>query len=184
MPVVAAFCCLTVYGLAFTWLARRRPKLITVPMRDQLWPTLWLGGALGILLGSVFARRVLDCADRLLSTALELDTIGTFGNTMKIPSPQLRAGPGAGARPPSRPAAIGAWPWPREGRFAAAIAQFQQALEIELNVAAQKNLAWLLATCPAASLRNGVEAIEHARRANRLRGRMCDILDTLAAAYA
>ncbi len=50
---------------------------------------------------------------------------------------------------------------------------------------AQNNLAWLLATCPADSLRNGAEAIEHAQRANQLcGGRRANVLNTLAAAYA
>ncbi len=40
-------------------------------------------------------------------------------------------------------------------------------------------------TCPEASLRNGGEAIEHARRAERLSGgQRVDVLDTLAAAQA
>ena len=45
--------------------------------------------------------------------------------------------------------------------------------------------AWLLATNPNASIRNGTEAVELARRAIRLSGgREPAILDTLAAAYA
>jgi len=72
------------------------------------------------------------------------------------------------------------------GRFGEAIAQFRRALEIQPdNADAQNNLAWLLATCPAASLRNGADAIQHAERANRLcGGRRVDVLNTLAAAYA
>ena len=47
------------------------------------------------------------------------------------------------------------------------------------------NLAWLLATCPEASVRNGAEAVELARRAVQLSGgREPAILGTLAAAYA
>ncbi len=46
VPVVVAFLCLTVYGLAFTWLARRRPRLITAPMgirfgRRSGWVGRW-----------------------------------------------------------------------------------------------------------------------------------------------
>ena len=47
------------------------------------------------------------------------------------------------------------------------------------------NLAWVLATCREASVRNGAEAIELARRAVELSGgRVPAILGTLAAAYA
>jgi hypothetical protein len=43
----------------------------------------------------------------------------------------------------------------------------------------------LRATCPQASLRNGAEAIEHARWADhRCGGKRVDVLSTLAAAYA
>ena len=72
------------------------------------------------------------------------------------------------------------------GDFAGAIARYRRALEIDPNlVEALNNLAWLLATCPEASLRNGAEAVQLAERA-------CQITDyhrtimvgTLAAAYA
>ena len=183
VPVVVAFCCLTVYGLAFTWLARRRPKLITAPMRDQLWPTLRLGGTLGILLGSVFAAAYSTVPIRLLNLPnwTDRDFREHYEDTIAQLQRALAQVPTSVEARSNMGFALAA-----EGRFAAAIAQFQQALEIEPdNVAAQKNLAWLLATCPAASLRNGVEAIEHARRANRLcGGERPDILDTLAAAYA
>jgi Flp pilus assembly protein TadD len=72
------------------------------------------------------------------------------------------------------------------GRFDEAIAQFKQALQIQPdNVGAQKNLAWLRATCPIALQRNGEEAAKLAERANRrCDGKRPDVLDTLAAAYA
>ena len=59
-------------------------------------------------------------------------------------------------------------------------------MEIKPDYAkAHNSLAWLQATCPAAALRNGAKAIEHAQRANQLRGgRQPELLDTLAAAYA
>ena len=48
---------------------------------------------------------------------------------------------------------------------------YQTALKLRPNhLETQKNLAWLLATCPQASLRNGAEAIELAQRASRLCG--------------
>ena len=72
------------------------------------------------------------------------------------------------------------------GRFDEALSQFREAVQIQPNDAeARKNLAWLRATCPQASLRNGAEAIEQARRADQLCGsRRPDVLDVLAAAYA
>jgi tetratricopeptide (TPR) repeat protein len=49
----------------------------------------------------------------------------------------------------------------------------------------QNNLAWLLATCPQASLRNGNQAVELAQRANQITGaKNPNFLCTLAAAYA
>ncbi|MGO8931089.1 MAG: fused MFS/spermidine synthase [Limisphaerales bacterium] len=72
------------------------------------------------------------------------------------------------------------------GDFAGAIARYRRALEIDPYLAeALNNLAWLLATCPEASLRNGPEAAQLAERA-------CEITEyhrtifvgTLGAAYA
>jgi tetratricopeptide (TPR) repeat protein len=72
------------------------------------------------------------------------------------------------------------------GKFAAAIAQFQRVLELDpKHVSTQNNLAWLLATCPDGSLRNGQKAVELAQRAVQFSGdNSPEILDTLAAAYA
>ena len=72
------------------------------------------------------------------------------------------------------------------GQFQDAVAHYRKALEIRPDdLAAQKNLAWLRATCPVASQRNGGEALELAQRANRrCDGKRPDVLDTLAAAYA
>jgi protein O-mannosyl-transferase len=72
------------------------------------------------------------------------------------------------------------------GKSAAAIAQFQKVLELDpLHVTAQNNLAWILATCPDTSLRNGPKAVELAQQAARLSaGTSPQILDTLAAAFA
>ena len=71
-------------------------------------------------------------------------------------------------------------------KFAAAIGQYRKVLELEPRHAlACNNLAWLLATCPEASLRDGHKAIELAQRAERLSGsEHAEVLDTLAAAYA
>ena len=67
-----------------------------------------------------------------------------------------------------------------------AIAHYQKALQIKPDYAgAQNNLAWVLATCPQASLRNGNKAMELAQRANQLTGNGNPaVLHTLAAAYA
>ncbi len=72
------------------------------------------------------------------------------------------------------------------GKSAAAIAQFQKVLELNpLHVTAQNDLAWILATCSDASLRDGPKAVELAQRAVKLSAGVApQILDTLAAAYA
>jgi tetratricopeptide (TPR) repeat protein len=71
-------------------------------------------------------------------------------------------------------------------KFAAAIVQFQEVLKLEPGqVMAQNSLAWLLATCPEATLRDGGKAIELAKQADQLSGgNHPEILDALAAAYA
>ena len=74
----------------------------------------------------------------------------------------------------------------RKGNVDDAIAHYQRALQITPDFAeAQKSLAWVLATCPQASLRNGNKAVELAQRANQLTGDGNPVvLGTLAAAYA
>ena len=73
-----------------------------------------------------------------------------------------------------------------QGRFDEALAHYQRALKFQPgNPAFQKSLAWLRATCPKATLRNGAEAVELAQRADRLSaGQRPEVLDTLAAACA
>jgi len=70
--------------------------------------------------------------------------------------------------------------------FEAAIQEYQQALDLApQHLPAHLGLAWLLATCPEASLRDGGRAVKLAQQAERLgRGESPQILDTLAAAYA
>jgi tetratricopeptide (TPR) repeat protein len=72
------------------------------------------------------------------------------------------------------------------GRMDEAIAHYQKAVEISPDYAeARKNLAWILATCPQAALRNGNKAVELAQRANQLTGGENPLmLCTLAAACA
>jgi len=74
----------------------------------------------------------------------------------------------------------------QKGRVAEAITQFQQALQLEPDdPEAQNSLAWLLVTCPEASLRNGDKAVQLAQRANELAGgKNPVVLHTLAAAFA
>jgi Flp pilus assembly protein TadD len=68
----------------------------------------------------------------------------------------------------------------------AAIEQWESALALNPNDGnAQSNLAWVFATAPDASLRNGTRAVELAERALKLAGGINPILHrTLAAAYA
>ena len=67
-----------------------------------------------------------------------------------------------------------------------AITQWEQTLAIKPNDGnAENNLAWLLATCPDTTIRNGRRAVELAESATRLPGgRDPIVLRTLAAAYA
>ena len=70
--------------------------------------------------------------------------------------------------------------------FEAAMKEYQKALDLApQHLPAYLGLAWLLATCPEASLRNGQKAVELAQQAERLGGgESPQVLDTLAAAYA
>jgi tetratricopeptide (TPR) repeat protein len=74
----------------------------------------------------------------------------------------------------------------QQGRLREATAQYRSALELQPdNVRTLSNLAWVLATCPEASIRNGTEAIQLAGRANDLSaGEDAAIQRTLAAALA
>jgi tetratricopeptide (TPR) repeat protein len=74
----------------------------------------------------------------------------------------------------------------KTGRMDQAITEYQQSLQINpANPGTQINLAWLLATAPEASLRNGAKAMELARQASLLTGGENPvILHALAAAYA
>ena len=73
-----------------------------------------------------------------------------------------------------------------QGDFTGAIARYRRALEIDpVQFEVLNNLAWLLATCPDASLRDGPEAVELAERACEVtRFRRTILVGTLAAAYA
>jgi tetratricopeptide (TPR) repeat protein len=73
-----------------------------------------------------------------------------------------------------------------KGEARGAIAHYQRSLELQpQNAIAGKNLAWILATCPETSVRNGRKAVELAEQAARLSGGTNPIfIGTLAAAYA
>ena len=74
----------------------------------------------------------------------------------------------------------------QKGRVDAAIAQYQQALQIKPDApGVLNNLAWLLATCPDAHLRDGVQAVKYAEQACELTHHgVTPFIGTLAAAYA
>jgi len=73
-----------------------------------------------------------------------------------------------------------------KGDYARAIADYIEVTRIEpTNANPHNSAAWLLATAPVATARNGARAVELARKAAELSGwKNGDILDTLAAAYA
>jgi len=74
----------------------------------------------------------------------------------------------------------------RKGQWAAAIAHYQQALALQPGaLLPRNNLAWLLATCPQATLRNGAKSPRAGSGAGpAFRREDGDNLDVLAAAYA
>jgi tetratricopeptide (TPR) repeat protein len=76
--------------------------------------------------------------------------------------------------------------WLSTESYGKALSDFREAFRINPSrLAALNNLAWVLATAPDDSLRNGKEAIELAKRACELTDwEVAEYLDTLAAAYA
>jgi tetratricopeptide (TPR) repeat protein len=74
----------------------------------------------------------------------------------------------------------------QQGWVSAAAAHYQRALELRPDsMQACNNLAWLMATCPEASFRNGPRAVTLAKRAEQLTGgRNALVIGTLAAAQA
>ena len=70
------------------------------------------------------------------------------------------------------------------GRFSDAVADCRKVLKTDpQNAVARNRLAWMLATCPDASIRDGAKALEVARLLVQ-GSRQPAFLDTLAAAYA
>jgi protein O-mannosyl-transferase len=74
----------------------------------------------------------------------------------------------------------------QKGRVNEAVTHYQKALAIQpRNIGLLNRLAWVLATAPEFSLRDGNRAVELARQANQLSGgENPAVLQTLAAAYA
>jgi tetratricopeptide (TPR) repeat protein len=74
----------------------------------------------------------------------------------------------------------------RKGMAAEALASYQRVTDLEPRfISAQINLAWMLATWPDQSVRNGTQAVALAEKANQLSNAQDSrILRTLAAAYA
>jgi Flp pilus assembly protein TadD len=74
----------------------------------------------------------------------------------------------------------------QKGRVDEAIAQYQQVLQIKPDsLGVLNNLAWLLATCPDAHIRDGVQAVKYAGHACELTHYgVAPLVGTLAAAYA
>ena len=72
------------------------------------------------------------------------------------------------------------------GNIPEALARWRKGLQLEPgDLPVLNQTAWVLATCPQASVRNGAEAVGLAERALQLSGgREPAVLDTLAAAYA
>lgn len=78
------------------------------------------------------------------------------------------------------------WVYELKGEYKKALADYGAAAEaLPSGALAQNNIAWLLATCPDAALRNGKRAVELGRAVcTRTGDREGMYLDTLAAAYA
>jgi tetratricopeptide (TPR) repeat protein len=72
------------------------------------------------------------------------------------------------------------------GDYEQGISDLRRAIQLDSKyTAAVNSLAWLLATCPEARLRDGASAVEYARKACELSGwKKAAAIDTLAAAYA
>ncbi len=81
---------------------------------------------------------------------------------------------------------VGSQDWSERGEYDGALAAYEQALRADPeDESALNDLAWFLATCPEARLRDGKRAVELATRACEVTGRSSPShLDTLAAAHA
>jgi tetratricopeptide (TPR) repeat protein len=76
--------------------------------------------------------------------------------------------------------------WQELGNHEKALADFKKAVELNPKSGiAHNSLAWELATCPDARIRDGQRAIESAKKAaEEFKSAPCYVIDTLAAAFA
>jgi tetratricopeptide (TPR) repeat protein len=155
VPAAVAFLCLTVYGMASTWLRRRRPKLVTSRMIGQIWPATLLGAIMAILLGSVLATAYATVPRRLRSmpsTWTNRDFEDHYDGSIAQLQRMVAAEPSSAAARNSLGVILA-----RRGRLEEAIAQFERALEIEPgNAEARSDMAESLA-----ALGRVEEAITH-----------------------
>jgi hypothetical protein len=156
----------------------------TIPGTEQWWllPSLW------VLLTrdpAILDHPAIRDAARPESLGSERVPLWTddFTSVFHI----LKSGPGVPLDPETAEADLAdATRLTEQGDFAGAIARYRRVLQTRPNfVVALNNLAWLLATGPDASLRDGREAVQLAEKACRLT-RYCvpRLVGTLAAAYA
>ena len=73
----------------------------------------------------------------------------------------------------------------KNGEYDKAIQDYDKAIQINPKDARVYNhIAWLYSTCPEPNYRNGTKAVELAEKAISIEGQSCNVVDTLAAAYA
>ena len=155
VPVAVAFLCLTVYGMASTWLRRRRPSLITSQMIARIWPAARLGAIMAVLLGSVLATAYATVPHRLRSMPSTW-TNQDFADHYDGSIAQLQRAVAAESTSVMARNSLGV-ALARRGRLEEAIGQFERALEIEPgNAEARSDLAESLA-----ALGRDKEAIAH-----------------------
>ncbi|MCE5268705.1 MAG: tetratricopeptide repeat protein [Planctomycetaceae bacterium] len=116
----------------------------------------------------------INLGDALIASGRKTGAVAEYRRAIEIRSDSLEAQTKLG----SVLIALGRWP--------DAIACFRKARQIDREDLDVINcLAWLLATCPEASLRNGAESLELAQLARwRAKSEHAEVFDTLAAAYA
>ena len=129
VPVAVSFCCLTLYGVASAWRGRRRPKLITGPMRNRHWPTARLGAMLAVLLGSVLAVAYGTVPSRLRSRPSQWsdrDFAEYYDTMIAQLARTVKAAPNSANARYKLGVAL-----KRRGRLQQATAEFQRAVEID-----------------------------------------------------
>jgi tetratricopeptide (TPR) repeat protein len=121
-----------------------------------------------------FAEAMGELANALEMTGRLDEALATYQRLIEIAPDQVKAQRAVVNLLDGRGDRRGAIEWLRRAH---------QSLLDDLEIA--NDLAWRLATCPDAELRNGDEAVALAEQANKATdGQVPEILDTLAAAYA